>query len=134
MKKADNTNLKFARKLRSNQTDAEKLLWHHLRSKRLIGFKFRRQQLIGEYIVDFVCYEKKLIIELDGGQHNKESGKRTDEIRTKWFTRDGYLTLRFWNNEVTTNTDGTLDKIRQIILRRFSPPRPIPLPRGERET
>ncbi|HVZ12647.1 MAG TPA: endonuclease domain-containing protein [Patescibacteria group bacterium] len=110
--------LYHARKLRLNTTDVEKILWYNLRSRRLSGYKFRRQHLIGKYIVDFVCLEEKLIIELDGGQHNKDSTKQKDDARTKWLITEGYCVLRFWNNEILQNLDGVLYK----ILNEFTPP------------
>ena len=97
----------IARKLRKNLTDAEKHLWYVLRVNNL-GFKFRRQALIGKYIVDFVCYEKKLIIELDGGLHY---GSADDKTRDEWLKSQGFKILRFWNNEVLENRDGVLLKI-----------------------
>lgn len=100
---------KIIRKLRNNLTDAEKYLWYVLRMKNL-GVKFRRQALVGNYIVDFVCYDKKLIIEIDGGQH---VNNQTDGIRDFWLKSQGFKVLRFWNNEVLENRDGVLEKIMQ---------------------
>ena len=94
-------------------TEAEKKIWYRVRNKQL-GVKFRRQQPIGKYVVDFVCFEKKLVIEIDGGEHF-ESGR--DEIRNKWFQKQGYKILRFWNNDVLKNTDG----VTQIIIKEISP-------------
>ena len=105
---------KRARQLRSNQTDAEKKLWHQLRAKRLHGFKFRRQAIIGSTIVDFVCMQKKLVIELDGGQHADHQQK--DAIRTQWLEHHGYRVLRFWNLEVFRNIQGVLLKIQERLL------------------
>jgi len=99
-----------AKRLRDNQADAETKVWTHLRDKRLDGLKFRRQQPIGPYIVDFACLDKRLIIEIDGGQHNQES---VDLERDKWLTEQGYLILRFWNNDVFQNTNGVLETIRE---------------------
>ena len=112
----------FAKQLRSNMTDAEKLLWYHLRGHRLNGAKFKRQQSLGDYIVDFVCFEKKLVIEVDGGQHlASESDKRRDA----WLHGQGFQTLRFWNNEVLGETESVLEKILQVIN-----PSPPPLSDG----
>jgi very-short-patch-repair endonuclease len=110
----------IARNLRKQSTDAENLLWRNLRSKRLEGLKFRRQQPIGNYIVDFVCFEKRVVIEVDGGQHIKEK----DEKRDKLFDEQGFKVLRFWNNEVLGNTSGVLEVIRENCLDhlRVSPP------------
>ena len=100
----------MARDLRKSSTDAERLLWRHLRAKQLEGLKFRRQEQIGRYIVDFVCYEKELIIEADGGHHALEREK--DEERTRWLRSQGFEVLRFWNNEILSNTEGVLEVIR----------------------
>ena len=101
----------LAKKLRNNSTDAEKLLWYYLRGGQLAGFKFRRQQPIGNYIVDFVCLSKRLIIELDGGQHADSIGKAKDERRDQWLQSQGFMVLHFWNNEVFKNTKGVLEII-----------------------
>ena len=90
-------------------TEAEKYLWYMLRSKNLSGLKFRRQQPIGSFIVDFVCLKKKLVIEVDGGQHDAD--KELDSERDKWLTGEGYKVLRFWNNEVMENREAVLEKI-----------------------
>ncbi len=99
----------YAQDLRNNPTKAEYLLWYYLKNRQMKGLKFRRQQKIGKYIVDFVCYEKKLIIELDGGQHAEQ--QRYDSQRTKWLESQRFKVLRFWNNEVLGNTDIVLDVI-----------------------
>ncbi len=104
----------LAKNLRKNQTDAENLLWRHLRRNYLEGLSFRRQHPIGRYIVDFVCLEKRLILEIDGGQHSIEIEK--DEARTKWLISEGYRVLRFWNNDVLTNLEGVLETIRLNVL------------------
>jgi very-short-patch-repair endonuclease len=104
----------LSRNLRKRQTDAENLLWRHLRRKQVEGCRFRRQQPIGRYIVDFVCLEKRLILEIDGGQHDIEKDK--DQERTNWLVTEGYSVLRFWNNEVLTNLEGVLETIRLNIL------------------
>ena len=104
----------IARKLRKKATDAEKHLWKKLRAKQLEGFKFRRQQPIGHYIVDFVNLEKKIVIELDGGQH---AGNRDKDLqRDAWFRSEGFQVLRFWNNEVFENMEGVLESIRKQLL------------------
>ena len=106
----------FAHQLRRKQTRAEAFLWARLKSKQLNGVKFRRQQPIGPYIVDFVSFEKKLILEIDGGQHNEEgAGRKKDEDRTKWLQESGYQVLRFWNNEVLMNTEAVLQKIMMAL-------------------
>ena len=115
----------LAKQLRRSQTEAEKALWRHLRSKGLSGLKFRRQQPIGAYIVDFVCFENKLIIEVDGGQH---SNSEEDRRRDVWLQSEGYAVLRFWNNEVLGNLDGVME----AIWRRCGAPSPQspPLDKG----
>ncbi len=100
-----------ARELRKNSTDAEHLLWRHMRAKQLEGLKFRRQEQIGLFIADFVCYEKSLVVEADGGQHVIEAAK--DAERTLWLNSQGFHVLRFWNHEILTNIDGVLDVIRE---------------------
>ncbi len=101
----------FARHLRANQTDAEKALWQHLRDRQIEGLKFRRQHVIETFTVDFACMEIKLIIELDGGQHQAQISY--DEARTRTLERNGFCVLRFWNNEVLQNMDGVLEVIRE---------------------
>ncbi len=108
-----------ARKLRKESTDAEKLLWKHLRTKQLHGLKFRRQEQIGRYIADFVCYERNLVIEADGGQHAVE--KEKDNERTAWLNSQGFTVLRFWNNEILSNPEGVLEVICKACV---SPPPP----------
>ena len=117
----------IAKTLRKRLTDAEQLLWKHLRAKQIEGLKFRRQEPIGNYIVDFVCYERGIIIEVDGGQHAIE--KEKDEERDNWLKREGFKVLRFWNNEVLTNSKGVLDVIREECLNH--PPLTPPIKGGE---
>jgi len=117
----------FAKTLRKNSTEAEKLLWKYLRSKQLDNFKFRRQQQIDNYIVDFICFEKRLVIELDGGQHSVET--EMDLIRDNYFREQGFKVLRFWNNEISKNINGVMEVIKEILI---SSPSPQPSPaRGE---
>ena len=98
----------FAKALRQNMTDAERLLWKHLRAHRLLEQKFRRQQPIGPYTVDFVHFAARLIIECDGGQHN-ESAKVTQ--RDAWLKQQGFQILRFWNHDILNNTESVLTQI-----------------------
>ena len=100
-----------ARGLRNNLTEAEKYIWYKLRCRNL-GAKFRRQAVIGRHIVDFVCFEMKLIIEIDGGQH---ADCENDKLRDKWFKGQGYKVLRFWNNDVLLNRDGVIEKIVEYL-------------------
>ena len=103
---------KIAKRLRKNMTDAEKLLWSKIRNRQL-GVKFRRQQPVGRYIVDFICFEEQIIIEVDGGQHSQN---KEDEIRDKWFMAKGFKVLRFWNNDVLRNIRGVVEDIREELL------------------
>jgi very-short-patch-repair endonuclease len=114
MKKAQQQKV-FARKLRREQTDTERILWLRLKSKQLQGAKFRRQQPIGPYIVDFVSFEKKLVIEIDGAQHSEDEVIKRDDTRTVRLRRDGFRVLRFWDNEVLLNIDGVLERIRETL-------------------
>jgi very-short-patch-repair endonuclease len=125
-----NGNVGAAKRLRRDQTDAERVLWFQLRGRRLQGLKFKRQVPIDRYIVDFCCADAKLIIELDGGQHATRISQ--DANRTKILEATGYLVLRFWNNDVLQNTRGVLEEILNT-LHRSEPPHPDPLPFGETE-
>jgi len=124
-----------AKALRQKSTDAERLLWQRLKARQLDGLKFRRQEQIGRFIADFVCYEKGIIVEADGGQHAVERIK--DEERTLWLNAQGFRVVRFWNHEILTNTEGVMESIRQHCLAAplpgtVMPPLPGPLPqRGE---
>jgi very-short-patch-repair endonuclease len=104
---------KTAKNLRKNSTDTEKLLWLHLRAKKFQGLKFRRQAPMGRYVVDFVCHAKKLVIEVDGGQHAID--KYRDQQRETWLIAQGYSVIRFWNNEILENIEGVLAIIRQKL-------------------
>ena len=101
-----------ARKLRNDPTEAEKHLWCVLRSRNL-GVKFRRQAIIGPYIVDFVCFERKLVIEVDGGQHAQS---RKDILRDEWLIKQGFEVVRFWNQDVLENLDGVFEKIEEHLM------------------
>ncbi len=105
---------RVARMLRKRSTDAERLLWQHLRARQLDGLKFRRQQPIGNAVVDFVCFERRVIVELDGGQHALQ--EKQDKEREAELADSGLKVLRFWNTEVLTNLDGVLEEIRKRCL------------------
>ena len=102
-----------ARRLRRDQTDAEKKLWAHLRARRFGEFRFRRQFPIGNFIADFACLRARLVIELDGGQHLDQAAK--DAWRTKLIELRGHRVMRFWDAEVLTNIDGVLERIEQAL-------------------
>ena len=104
------------KELRQRQNDAEGRLWYFLRNRQINSCKFRRQHRMGSFIVDFVCLEEKLIIELDGGQHNEVSNKEKDTIRTNWLEKEGYKVLRFWDNDVLANIEGVVEVIRKILI------------------
>lgn len=115
-----------ARNLRQLATDAEHRLWQRLRNRQVCGAKFRRQHPVPPYIVDFVCLEKKLVIETDGGQHIEQ--QTYDEKRTTFLEARGFQVLRFWNNEILTQTEDVLD----VIFRALNEtPHPDPLPKGK---
>lgn len=122
-------NVDRARELRLGMTDAEQALWFRLRNRQLDGCKFRRQHTIDRYVVDFVCTERLLVVELDGGQHAEQQDY--DEQRTRHLQAKGYRVLRFWNNDVLTNIESVLEVVIEALA---SPgPSPQPSPRGERE-
>ena len=136
MRNANPTRAGRARRLRHDATDAERRLWYRLRARQIDGAKFVRQDPIGPYVVDFVCRECKLIIEVDGGQHATDP---RDAVREGWLVDRGYRILRFWNNDVLANTDGVLEAIAAALSeaagaqnRGSAPsPRPSPRTRGE---
>jgi len=101
-----------ARRLRRDTTDAEALLWAHLRSRQLDGAKFVRQHPIDRYVVDFCCRAARLVIELDGGQH---ADNAADEARTRVIEANGYTVIRFWNNDVLGNLEGVLSEIGNAL-------------------
>ena len=105
--------IRLARRLRANQTDAEAVLWNRIRNRQIDGHKFARQVPIGAYICDFVCREKQIVIEVDGGQH--DARQERDAQRTRFLEGKGYRVLRFWNNEVLGNIEGVLLMIRNSL-------------------
>ena len=117
-----------ARTLRRRGTRAEWILWLALRDRRLAGFKFNRQEPIGPFYVDFVCRERHLVVEVDGGQH---SDNPADRARDAYLVGLGYRIVRVWNNDVLANTDGVLQLVKAELEKA---PHPAPLPvYGERE-
>ena len=138
MRRADKIRTGLARRLRRTSTTAELRLWNRLRDPSINDCKFVRQQPIGPYVVDFICREKRLIVEVDGGQH---ADSARDLARDQWLHEHNYYVLRFWNNEVMTNMHGVLETIADAV-QAATPPHPVaasggsgnrPLPaRGER--
>ncbi|MGA0587555.1 endonuclease domain-containing protein [Dyella sp. KRB-257] len=118
----------FAKVLRKEMTEAERLLWRHLRVHRMCDQKFRRQQPIGPYIVDFVHFGARLIVEADGGQHN---GSSSDAERDAWLRSQGFSVLRFWNDDILLNIEAVLEVVLKELAK-GAPSPPAPLPQGER--
>ncbi len=106
--------LDYARILRKDMTDAERALWRLLRDRRLDGWRFRRQEPIDRYIVDFVCFEARLIIEVDGGQHFES---KADKERDAYLQSQGFRVLRLWNTDVLANRDGVYRTIMTALTR-----------------
>jgi very-short-patch-repair endonuclease len=117
-----------ARELRNNLTDAERKLWRKLRYRQVGGYRFRRQVPIGPYIVDFACLSHRLLIEIDGSQHDDNIAY--DQARTRWLESRSYRVLRFWNGDVLQDIDGVLEAIHRVLL---ETPHPNPPPQGGRE-
>lgn len=115
---------KTQRALRNRMTDAELRLWRHLRSRQMNGFKFRRQHPFDSYILDFVCLEAMLVIEVDGGQHAIDI--ESDATRAKHLEKAGFKVLRFWNNEVLLQIEAVKEKIFAALANAPSPPRSSP--------
>jgi very-short-patch-repair endonuclease len=112
MRDQDRKMIRIARRLRANQTDAETVLWNRIRNRQIDGHKFVRQLPINGYICDFVCREKSLIVEVDGGQH---SASAEDAVRDRRLTDEGFRVLRFWNNDVLGNLEGVLITIQSEL-------------------
>ncbi len=120
---------KLQRTLRNNLSDAEEALWHLLRGRQICGLKFRRQHPFSDYILDFVCLENKLVIEVDGGQHGQQA--EYDQNRTQKLQAAGFRVLRFWNNEILNEKESVREKIWLMIEElRSHPPPNLPLERG----
>lgn len=105
----------YQKTLRTHPTEAEQYLWHYLRNRKFHGFKFRRQQVIQNYIVDFVCFEKNLVIEVDGSQHYDQ--KVYDENRSKNLNKEGFQVIRFWNNDIVENIESVLSSLYDILIK-----------------
>jgi len=104
--------------MRRNPTEAERRLWAVLRSHRLAGFKFKRQQRLGNYIVDFINFERRIIVEADGSQHAENA---YDVVRDNWLKEQGFKVLRFWNNEMLAETNLVADAIWHALLKAMPP-------------
>jgi len=111
----DQTFLKLSRQLRQNETPWEKKLWMHLKGHKFLGLKFKRQIVIGPYIYDFSCFEKKLIIELDGGHHTEPEISIKDKEKQSYIENLGYRVVRFNNNDVQDNIESVLEAIRLVV-------------------
>ncbi|MCF8878658.1 DUF559 domain-containing protein [Hyphobacterium sp. SN044] len=111
-----------ARQLRNNATDTEQWLWLHIRHWRKEGFPVRRQVPIGPYIADFACHTCRVVIELDGGQHNTPEARSADAERSAWLESRGYKVLRFWNSDIRNNLPEVLEAIRQVLEERHPGP------------
>jgi very-short-patch-repair endonuclease len=115
-----------AARLRRDATDCERMLWQILRNRQLDGFKFRRQATIGPFVVDFLCAQHDLIVEIGGGQHDPDR----DRARTAYLEKQGYNLVRFWNHEVLENLDGVVEAIRLRLANMENRPSPDPLPQA----
>jgi very-short-patch-repair endonuclease len=118
-----------ARLLRHRSTDAERRLWYFVRNRQLDGCRFRRQAPLGRYVADFVCVERRLVVELDGSQHADEAER--DAARTRSLEDAGFVVLRFWNNDVFGNVEGVLEVIIRHLVARATPSPPNPPLEGE---
>ena len=105
----------LARNLRKNSTIQERRLWNLLKNRQFHNLKFKRQQPIGDYIVDFICKEAKIVIEIDCGQHNEPENFEYDKTRTEYLNNLGYKVIRFWNNEIYENIEGVVLRLREEI-------------------
>ncbi len=118
--------LRMAKTLRNNSTGHERWMWTELRNLKHHGLRFRRQVVLGSFIVDFACHRSKTVIELDGSQHGEEKHAQKDKLRDEWLEREGYMVLRFWNGELHDDIGSVVDAIYEKATQR------IPSPRGGR--
>lgn len=112
----------ISRDLRKVSTDAERALWNRLRSGQLSGLKFRRQQPVGRYVLDFVCFEKRLAVEIDGSQHREAAALDADRVRDGWLKGQGFRVLRFWSNDTLRDPDSVAEAIRLACHPPLTPP------------
>ncbi len=131
-----NNQIENSRQLRKNMTPQERKLWCIIRNRQFFGYRFRRQFPIGQYIVDFICREKKIIIEIDGGQHNEIKNIQYDNKRTEYLMTEGYKVIRFWNNEIDKNLVGVYEKLKEVfnVTDTVTPPHPSPAREGVRNS
>jgi very-short-patch-repair endonuclease len=108
----DRVEVRRARTQRAHMTNAERKLWYALRDRRFAGFKFRRQVPIGPFIADFICFEERLVIEVDGGQH---ADSLQDKRRDRWFAANKFRVMRFWNNQVLSNLEGVMTLLAKAL-------------------
>ena len=120
-----------SRELRKNMTFQERKLWNIIKNRQFFNYRFRRQFPIGSYIVDFICREKKIIIEIDGGQHNEQINIEYDNKRTKYLKSEGYNVIRFWNNEIDNNIEGVYERLKHVFgIDNITPSQPSPTGEG----
>jgi len=105
----------FARQLRKNMTPQERKLWSLIRNKQFYGYRFNRQCPFRNYVLDFICCSKKIVIEIDGGQHNEDTNSEYDKTRTELLNSLGYKVVRFWNNEIDNNIEGVYQKLKEVF-------------------
>jgi len=105
----------LARAMHKAMTEQEVKLWVHLKALRKQGHRFRRQVPFQDYILDFACYGSKLVIEIDGGQHNQDGHQKRDETRDSKLSSEGFTVLRFWNNEIDENIEGVLERVFNFL-------------------
>ena len=107
-------------------TTQERKLWNIIKNKQFYNYKFLRQYVIGGYIVDFICREEKIIVEIDGGQHNQNENIKYDKNRNKYLENLGYKVVRFWNNEIDDNIEGVYRKLQEIFMIKTAPTLTLP--------
>ena len=121
-----------AQLLRKKATEPERILWRHLRNRNFVGYKFRRQHSLGDYVLDFYCPSAKLAVELDGGGHNYQAGQIRDRTRSEFLDRRGVVVLRFWNHQVRRELDSVLQAIWFALdQRQLNNPSPLSSPFGK---
>ena len=108
-------NTEIAKNLRRNLTPQERKIWQILRNHQFYGYEIRRQYPISDYVVDFICRDKRIIIEVDGGQHNQDKNIESDTIRTKKLEELGYKVIRFWNNDIDKNIEGVYQELQRVF-------------------